>query len=289
MNQNKVVSAVLLVWAVTSFSSCAEPQGTPLLDAAPRENIRLEYNNRMLSVTHPLLGAEPLKIDCMEAYCKKGSTHRRWEETIIPQQNEVVSKTPHEIKVRTSLASGVDVMHRFAVVADEILFEATFTNLTEKFVDVEWMQPCMRIGQFTGLGQNEYIRKCFIFTEKGLTLLNKTNRTEEAIYRGGQVYVPAGINRDDVNPRPLSPDVPINKLIGCLSVDEKALLATAWTDVQELFQGVIICIHADPRIGGLAPRQTKKIWGKLYIIPNDVDELLRRYRRDFDGARPKRF
>jgi len=60
VNQDKAVSTVLLVWVVTSLSSCAEPQGTPLLDAAPRENIRLEYNNRMLLVTHPLLGEEPL-------------------------------------------------------------------------------------------------------------------------------------------------------------------------------------------------------------------------------------
>ncbi len=30
------------------------------------------------------------------------------------------------------------------------------------------------------------------------------------------------------------------------------------------------------------PHQTKEIWGKLYIIPNDIDELLRRYQRDFE-------
>ena len=277
----KIVSVVVLAGMVVFLSSCAEPKARPLLDADPDQNIKLDYNSRMLSVTHPLLGDKPLKIDCMEAYCRKGSTHRRWDKTIIPQQNKVLSKSPHEIKVKTSLAAGVEVTHRFAVVADEILFEATFTNLTDKPVDLEWMQPCIRVGDFTGLDQDEYIRKCFIFTQKGLTRLNKTNRTEEAIYRGGQVYVPAGIDRNDVNPRPLSPDVPANKLIGCFSADGKALLATAWTDVQELFQGVIVCIHADPRIGGLAPHQIKNVWGKLYVIPNDIDELLRRYHRDF--------
>lgn len=282
MNQLKAVSMVLLTGIAAFLSSCAGPQVTPLLDAAPDPNIKLDYEGHMLSVTHPLLGGKPLKINCMEAYCKKGSTHRHWDKTTTPQQNKVLWKSPHEIKVKTSLASGVEVMHRFAVVADEILFEATFTNLTGKPVDVEWMQPCIRVGDFVGLGQNEYIDKCFIFTEKGLTRLNKTNRTEEAFYRGGQVYVPAQIDRNDVNPRPLSPDVPTNKLIGCFSADEKALLATAWTDVQELFQGVIVCIHADPRIGGLDAHQTKHIWGKLYIIPNDIDELLRRYHRDFE-------
>ena len=282
MIQVKIVLVVVLAGMVVFLSSCAEPKIKPLLDAAPDQNIKLDYSGRMLVITHPLLGDKPLRIDCMEAYCKKGSTHRRWDKTITPQQNKVLWKSPHEIKVKTSLASGVEVMHRFAVVADEILFEATFTNLTDKPVDVEWMQPCIRVGDFVGLGQDEYIDKCFIFTKKGLTRLNKTNRTEEAIYRGGQVYVPAGIDRNDVNPRPLSPDIPTNKLIGCFSTDEKALLATAWTNVQELFQGVIVCIHADPRIGGLAPHQTKHIWGKLYIIPNNIGELLRRYHRDFE-------
>lgn len=45
--------------------------------------------------------------------------------------------------------------------------------------------------------------------------------------------------------------------------------------------GVIVCIHSDPHIGGLGPNQTKRLRGKLYLIPNDVDDLLRRYRRDF--------
>jgi len=274
-------SKILLLAVAVFLSSCAGSGNRPLLSAAPHPGITLDYNKQMLSVTHPLLGGKPVMINYMEAYCKKGSTHRPWNQTTIGQQNSIVSKSPHEIVVKTSLASGVEVAHRIAVVADEILFEATFTNLTDKSVDVEWMQPCIRLHDFVGRSQDEYWRRCFIFTAKGLTLLADTSRTEEAIYRGGQVYVPAAVSRDDVNPRPLSPDVPANNLIGCFSADNKTILATTWTDVQELFQGVIVCIHADPRIAGLGPRQTKHIWGKLYIIPNDTKELLRRYRRDF--------
>ena len=87
---------------------------------------------------------------------------------------------------------------------------------------------------------------------------------------------------DDVDPRPLSPDVPINSLIGCFSAQEEVLLATAWTEVQELFQGIFICIHADPRIGGLGPHEKKHVMGKLYILPNNIEEFLRRYQRDFE-------
>jgi hypothetical protein len=282
MSRHKTVSLFLLIVAAF-LSSCSGPQAEPLLDAPGHKSIKLDYNinDKILLVKHPLLGEKPLKIWAMEAYCRKGSTCRNWSETTIEQKNEVVSKSPHQIKVRTSLASGAQVQHRFAVVADEILFESTITNMTNQPVDIEWMAPCIRVGDFTGLDKIEYIRKCFIFTDKGLTRLHETKRAEDGFYKGGQVYVPACINRNDVNPRPLSPDIPTKRLIGCFSADEKILLATAWTDVQELFQGIYACIHADPRIGGLGPNQTKKIWGKLYIIPNDMDELLRRYHRDF--------
>jgi hypothetical protein len=59
------------------------------------------------------------------------------------------------------------------------------------------------------------------------------------------------------------------------------VLATAWEPYQELFQGVIMCIHSDFRIGGLGPGQTKSVRGKLYLVGDDVDALLKRYRKDF--------
>jgi hypothetical protein len=112
-------------------------------------------------------------------------------------------------------------------------------------------------------------------------MLDKTRRAEDAIYKGGQVYVPRSVDRNDVNPRPLSPDVPINTLIGCVSADGKWLLATAWDRTQELFQGVITCIHADFRIGGLAAGETKHVRGVLYVMSNDFNALLKRYQADF--------
>jgi hypothetical protein len=59
------------------------------------------------------------------------------------------------------------------------------------------------------------------------------------------------------------------------------LLATAFEPYQELFQGVIACVHSDFRIGGLKPGEKKSIRGKLYVLKNDVPALLSRYRRDF--------
>ena len=108
-----------------------------------------------------------------------------------------------------------------------------------------------------------------------------TRNLEEAVYRGGQVYVPKGINLDDVNPRPISLDQPVNGLIGCVSADDRYLLAMAWDQTQELFQGVIVCLHNDPRVGGLKAGETKKLHGKVYFLRKDPKALLKRYKRDF--------
>jgi hypothetical protein len=74
-------------------------------------------------------------------------------------------------------------------------------------------------------------------------------------------------------------------LIGCFSADGKSLLAMAWDNTQELFQGVIVCIHDDPRIGGLQPGERKKLRGKVYIMSSDPAALLKRYEKDFPNNR----
>jgi hypothetical protein len=103
----------------------------------------------------------------------------------------------------------------------------------------------------------------------------------EGFYTPGQVWAPRHVNRRDVNPRPLSAEVTSNGLIGCFSADEKMILATASEPYQELFQGVIVCIHSDFRIGGLQAGETKTIRSKIYLVDADVPALLRSYARDF--------
>jgi len=137
------------------------------------------------------------------------------------------------------------------------------------------------VARFTGRNQSNYTARSFIFTERGLTTMDQTLRREEALYRGGQVYVPKGVNLEDVNPRPISSDSPVNGLIGCYSADDRWLVATAWDRTHELFQGVYVCLHADPHVGGLAPGETKEVRGKLYLLKNDPKLLLKRYQRDF--------
>jgi len=106
---------------------------------------------------------------------------------------------------------------------------------------------------------------------------------KQARYVPGQVWCPKEVPRTDVNPRPLSEIIPSNGLIGCFSSDEKWIFAVAFDPYQELFQGVARCLHSDFRIGGLNPGESKSIRGKIYIVRNNVTDLLHRYERDFPG------
>ncbi|HKS35800.1 MAG TPA: hypothetical protein VJW76_01330 [Verrucomicrobiae bacterium] len=225
------------------------------------------------------------KVDTwyLEAFCRSGAHNRDWSRTTIPHETELVSigRNGKRIRLRTVVEPGVEVLHDIRAGRDEVTFRLTLRNRGGEFADVQWFQPCMRVGGFTGLKQDDYHRRCFIFTSSGLITLDKTRRTEEALYRGGQVYIPRAIKPEDANPRPLSPDTPINGLIGCFSADNRYLLATAWDKTHELFQGVIVCIHNDPHVGGLKPGETKTLRGKIYLAANDPTALLKRYRKDF--------
>ena len=268
---------------VFGFSAGARLLGIPSTTRQPEPRLHLEWTNNILSVSGASLSGGTLKIWYLEAFCRSGSTDRNWNQSTIPHQTTLLSRDLDggTIRLRTAVEPSVEVLHVIRADTDEVTFDVTMENRGDRFVDVDWFQPCLRVDGFTGLQQDKYIQKCFIFTERGLIRLDQTRRTDEARYRGGQVYVPAGIDLNNVNPRPISPEKPINGLIGCFSADETRLLATPWDHTQELFQGVIVCIHNDPRVGGLNPGETKRLRGKLYLLANDPEELLRRYRRDF--------
>jgi hypothetical protein len=192
------------------------------------------------------------------------------------------------IRLKCTLNDGVIVQHEIRAGDDEVDFRLTATNPTEQVSQAHWAQPCIRLDKFTGRRQADYLEKSFVFLDGKLTRLPTPQWATKARYVPGQVWSPRGVDRNDVNPRPLSDQVPSHGLIGCFSADESMLMATAFEPYQELFQGVIVCLHSDFRIGGLKPGETKKIRGKIYILPADVEALLKRYAADFpEQIRPR--
>ncbi|MER3416829.1 MAG: hypothetical protein C4297_11545 [Gemmataceae bacterium] len=245
--------------------------------------LSLAWDKNILTIRGDSIPGGFVRVLYLEAYCRPGSTNRDWHETVIGHTTELLHADPsgQSLRLRCTLRDGVRVEHVIYAGKDEVVFDLTAHNPTGRTSQAHWAQPCIRVDRFTGADQQSYLKKCFVFLDGKLTRMPTPVWATQARYTPGQVWCPRHVDRNDVNPRPLNPLVPSNGLIGCFSADETMLLATAWEPYQELFQGVIVCIHADFRLGGLAPGETKKIRGKIYILPADVPALLTRYRRDF--------
>jgi hypothetical protein len=262
------------ILSVLFLAGCAAPQ---LRKAPP---LQIAWDKNILTVSGDFPGGK-IETLYLEAYCRAGARDRAWKETVLPHTTEMLSGDGVSITLLDKVAGGVEVTHRITAGRGEIDFQVQAVNRGSGYVDAQWVQPCVRVGPFTGCDKSTYVRRSFIFINEKRVFLDQARRSEEAIYKGGQLYIPPEINRADCNPRPHSPDVPSNRLIGCVSQNNQWLWATAWEPTQELFQGVILCLHNDFRLGGLSPGETKKARGKMYIMENDVDLLLARYHRDF--------
>ena len=250
--------------------------------------IRLEWNENYLTLFSDRLPKEGLKIHYLEAYCRDGSTHRDWKETVIPHQTTLVTqKAPNRLELHCKLEDGVEVDHHIVATEDEVDFQLTAKNPSGAASRAHWAQPCIRVGNFTGKGQDDYVPHCFIVLGGKIAKLPTTPWAEKALYTPGQVYRPRQVDADDVNPRPVSSILAENGLSGVFSADGSMILATAWEPYQELFQGVGVCMHTDFRIGGLAPGEEKHIHGKIYLVPANENELLARFQRDFPSQQAK--
>ena len=258
------------------------------LAAAP--TLTLSRENNWLIIHGAQIPGGAIRINYLEAYCRANSTEADWDKhTVIRHTNELLALSADRkvLKLRDTLTDGLRVEHTITARDDEVDFQLVAHNPTSTRSEAHWAQPCVRLGDFTGFGPAQtrddyaYLPKCFVFLEGKLERMPTRDWATRARYVPGQVWCPKNVPRTDVNPRPLSPLVPWNGLIGCFSGDEKLIWATAWQPYQELFQGVIRCLHSDFRLGGLQAGETKHVRGKIYIVPNDTAALLRRYARDF--------
>jgi hypothetical protein len=264
------------------------PLAAARADGKP-EPLGISWEKNFLTIRGKFPGDE-IRIMYLEAYCRPGSTDRDWGQTVIPHQARQlpVEESDGAIRLEDKLADGVVVNHVIKATDDEVDFRVTAHNPTDRESQAHWAQPCIRVDKFTGAGTADarvlvpaYAKKCFLFLNGKLTRMPTEPWADKARYTPGQVYCPKGVDRNDVNPRPLSSLVPSNGLCGCFSGDEKMIMAVAWEPYQEIFQGVIACIHSDFRIGGMKPGEKKQIRGKLYIVPADVPKLVARYEKDF--------
>jgi hypothetical protein len=246
----------------------------------------LSWTNNVLRIVSPKLPSGKLEILYLEAFCRGGAHHQSWDRTKIPHRTTLLqaSTDGKRLEFETIVADKVVVRHDVLAERDSVRFSYTLKNPGPEAFDVQWFQPaCIRVAEFCGRDQQTYTGKSFVFTERGRTPLDQLARTTNALYLGGQVYLPKNTPPEQANPRPICDERITNGLIGCISADARQILATASSATHELFEGVYVCLHSDPYLGGLAPGETKTVTSRLYLLPNDPDLLLKRYQHDFGG------
>lgn len=280
MNMKRMAIAAVMLVAQTALS-------IPIL--AENKPLRLNWEKNILTISGEHLPGGEITVNYLEAYCRAGSTDADWvKHTVVSHKTRLVEESADGslVRLQDTLSDGVVVDHVIRSTSDEVRFEITANNPTKARSEAHWAQPCIRLAKFTGANQESYLAKSFVFLDGKPEKMPTRDWATKARYMPGQVWCPLGVDRNDVNPRPLCPLVPSNGLIGCYSADQSKVFGTAFEPYQELFQGVIVCLHSDFRLGGLQPGETKTIKGRIYIADN-IPSLLKRYEADFPEHRLK--
>ncbi|HEV8593998.1 MAG TPA: hypothetical protein VGR51_00515, partial [Thermoplasmata archaeon] len=91
----------------------------------------------------------------LEAYCRSGSTDRKWQDTCIPHKTAKLEESADGrfIKLRCEVQGGVEVTHEIRSGAGEVDFRVEAINRGAEYVDAVWVQPCVRVGEFAGADQ----------------------------------------------------------------------------------------------------------------------------------------
>src|SRR5216110_624638 len=119
-------------------------------DLRAAESLRIAWTNNMLTIAAVNLPGKTVTIWYLEAFCRSGSTHRDWRQTTIPHKTELLSAAGkgRRLQLRTLVEPEIEVLHDIRVGRDDIDFRLTLKNRSDKFVDLQWFQPCMRVDRF---------------------------------------------------------------------------------------------------------------------------------------------
>ena len=286
-------AALLAVVFTVHGGPAADDKATPApasaaVTPAALSSVTIARDDHWLVIRAPDVPGKEIRINYLEAYCRAGSTDADWvKHTMVGHTTTTVAAPPggKELRLHCQVKDGLTVDHLIRAEPDGVTFDLTVKNPTDHQNEAEWAQPCIRLGAFAGAekadgsGPDIKLSQAFIFLEGKLTRMPTQPWATAARYTPGQVWCPRDVPRTDVNPRPLSTLIPDNGLIGCFSSDGKWIFAVCFDPTQEVFQGVAQCLHNDFRIGKVPPGESRRIRGRIWIIPAQPETLVELHRK----------
>jgi hypothetical protein len=207
--------------------------------------------------------------------------------------------------LRHKRPDGAEATTHFIPREGVVEFHVRITGPTPEVVkSVGGVNPCWQLRKSEAFGNRgnfpeDFVARCFIFTERGFTLLKDTKRFPDTRKPADdkyntppwvQVYVPLW-RKHPGQPQAFwgnSTDRFAYSLIGVVSHDGQWLAAIGCRKSRTLAQGWHDCLHPNPDFTAdydAAKNETNWL-GRLYFLPNDPAALLARYQRDFEPEEP---
>jgi hypothetical protein len=302
------VAALLLLFVLISCAERRPTMSVPggILGRPPRlayDDTTEKDQARVIATwpDHPDLSCA---IWCYEDKLGQPAAWRRDGETVV-------------LEHRSQDAPDLKVITRFTPCPDGVVQAVTVEGDTEEATRaINQVNPCFQFRQSPAFGEapdgqgdyvDDFVARCFVFTDHGLTLLKDTQRTPCAMKPsrpGDRFAARANAERPWIQsyspvwePRPLdgresypgfSRDRITYPIMGVVSRDGRYLAAVAWPETWRMNQLWLCCVHPWPCLltDDYDPAtETRTSRGKLYVLPNDPALLLERFERDFPGWR----
>ena len=183
--------------------------------AEPAPRLTIAWKDNFLTIRGEHIPGKEVRINYLEAYCRPGSTDRDWGETVIGHRTELVAADAdrRKIQLKDTLRDGVIVEHTITASDDEVDFRLVAHNPTATASQAHWAQPCIRVDGFTGCDPKgravACIRRTFASASSSSMAARRgyqpsPGRRKPATRRGRSI-ARGNVDRNDVNPRPLSP------------------------------------------------------------------------------------
>ncbi len=291
--------------AITATLYLTAQKGDPAVAQAllPKPKITVSYNERPDKVI-TLVGIEVPSVPgfACDVWCyEQGFDNRqRGEAEPQPDGSMILTHTRGDTTVKTHIVPGVMPAGDGGPAMAYADFNITVSGKTKDDVmAVTSLNPCWQMRRAEGFSSDgefveNFVNQCFVFTEKGFTLLKETTRFPDTRKPADdernsppwvQNYLPVW-RRHKGQPEAFwgtSTDRPIYSLVGEVSRDGKYLTAFGCLQTNQLGQGWHDCLHISPNLRGEYDEGANEIrshW-RMYFMENDPDRLLRLYLADF--------